>query len=285
LVVNENEEKDISKRCVYSDSYLKWNIINIIFHSIFTFIPIFYTSIRNHASIGFKAMSTNKDRIEKLELAFQKLAEETKKLAEENTKRFEDLEKSLENIASSLNEGFSGGLCKTNEENSQNSIKGLEHSFHEVMVNLPKTKGETSRNNTVHIPSPKSAQFSQSDVPPAFATPLPFHAYPNYDQGHKQVHTTPSPPTGTNINSKTPRESPLAKPAQIRPLHRRALPCVEFCRQRPPPKPPDQHLTLRFTGPSFFSEGVLEEIHRRKAKLQNYFNLEDKCRVKGMELI
>jgi hypothetical protein len=168
--------------------------------------------------------------IGKLELVFQKLAEE-------NTKRFDDLEKSLENIASSLNEGFSGGLCKTNEENSQNSIKGLERSFHEVMKNLPKTKGKTSWNNMVHIPSLKSAQFLQSDVPPAFATPPPFHAYPNYDQGHKQVHKTPSPPTGTNINSKTPTESPLAIPAQIRPLHQRSLPCVEFrfCSQRPPP--------------------------------------------------
>jgi hypothetical protein len=205
-----------------------------------------------------------------------------KKLAEDNTKRFDDQEKSLENIASSLNEGFLGGLCKTNEENSHNSIKGLERSFHEVMKNLPKTKGETSRNYTVHIPSPKSAQFSQSDVPPAFATPPPFHAYPNYDQGHKQVHTTPSLPTDTNINSKTPTESPLAKLAQTQPLHRRSLPCVEFRCQRPPP---DQHLPLRFTGPSFFLEGVLEQIHRRKAKLQNYFDLEDKCRVKGTELI
>jgi len=177
---------------------------------------------------------------------------------------FDDLEKPLENIASFLKEGFLGGLCKTNEENSQNSIKRLGRSFHEVMENLPKTKGKTSRNNTVHIPSPKSAQFSQSNIPPAFATPQPFHAYPNYDQRHKQVHTTPSPPTSTNINSKTPTESPLAKPAQIWPLDRRSLPCVEFRHQRPPPEPPDQHRLLRFTSPSFFSEGVLEEIHRRK---------------------
>jgi hypothetical protein len=92
----------------------------------------------------------------------------------------------------------------------------------------------------------------------------------------------PQAPTST---AKPPIESPLAKPAQIWPHHRRLLPCVEFRRQRPPPEPPDQHLPLRFTGPSFFSKGVLEQIHRRKAKMQNYFNLKDKCRVKGTKLI
>jgi len=54
-------------------------------------------------------MSTNKDQIGKLELAFQKLAEETKK-------QFDDLEKSLENIASYLKKGFSRSLQQSIKE-------------------------------------------------------------------------------------------------------------------------------------------------------------------------
>lgn len=65
-------------------------------------------------------MSTNKDQIEKLELAFQKLAEETKK-------RFDDLEKSLKNIASSLKNSFSGSLQRSIKEivDKKSALKSL----------------------------------------------------------------------------------------------------------------------------------------------------------------
>jgi hypothetical protein len=68
-------------------------------------------------------MSTNKDRIEKLELDFQKFSDDC-------TKRFESLEKSMENIASSIKEGFSGGQYKSDGENSQNSNKGFRETRH-----------------------------------------------------------------------------------------------------------------------------------------------------------
>jgi len=71
-------------------------------------------------------MSTQKDRIEKLETDVQKLVEE-------NTKRFADVDKALESIASSIKElsiGFSGGLNKNNGENSQNSSKESRDTHH-----------------------------------------------------------------------------------------------------------------------------------------------------------
>jgi hypothetical protein len=71
-------------------------------------------------------MSTQKDRIEKLETDVQKLVEE-------NTKRFAGVDKALENIASSIKElsiGFSGGLNKNNGENSQNSSKESRDTHH-----------------------------------------------------------------------------------------------------------------------------------------------------------
>jgi hypothetical protein len=83
-------------------------------------------------------MSTNNDQIGKLELAFQKLAEETKK-------QFDDLEKSLENIASSLKKGFSGSL--------QQSIKEI--------VDKKSSIEESSLQNTVQISSPKSTPLIQ----------------------------------------------------------------------------------------------------------------------------
>ncbi|KAJ0046471.1 hypothetical protein Pint_04289 [Pistacia integerrima] len=68
-------------------------------------------------------MSTNKDRIEKLELDVQKLSDNS-------AKWFESLEKSLENIASSIKEGFLGGQYKTDGENSQSSNKGFGETCH-----------------------------------------------------------------------------------------------------------------------------------------------------------
>jgi hypothetical protein len=68
-------------------------------------------------------MSTNKDRIEKLKLDFQKFSDDC-------TKWFESLEKSMENIASSIKEGFSGAQYKSDGENSQNSNKGFRDTCH-----------------------------------------------------------------------------------------------------------------------------------------------------------
>jgi len=79
-------------------------LIGVHYHLSIPFLHsslFFIHPIRNLASIGIRARLANKDQIGKLELAFQKLAEETKK-------QFDDLEKSLENIASSLKKGFSG---------------------------------------------------------------------------------------------------------------------------------------------------------------------------------
>jgi len=79
--------------------------------------------------------------------------------------------------------------------------------------------------------------------PHNFCDQFPYKPYPPKLWPMTQTsHMTPSPPTNTKINSKTLAEPPWAKSAQIRLLHQRALPCVEFRRQKPPPNPPDQPL-------------------------------------------
>ncbi|XP_062170539.1 G-type lectin S-receptor-like serine/threonine-protein kinase At4g27290 [Alnus glutinosa] len=102
-------------------------------------------------------MATKEERIQKLEANMQELKAIVKKLV-------------------------------TSHQDYAISIKELERSLHEFIENLSKTNGETSRNNSMHIPSPKSTQFLKSDVPPAFATPSPYHAHPNCDPRHKLVH-------------------------------------------------------------------------------------------------
>jgi hypothetical protein len=94
------------------------------------------------------------------------------------------------------------------------SIKGLERSLHEFKENLSKTNDKTSRNNSVHIPSPKCTQFLKTDVPQASTTPLLYHAHPNCDPGHKPAHTPPIDITTTGTTP--PKLQPTATHSPLR---------------------------------------------------------------------
>jgi hypothetical protein len=157
---------------------INWSSLSY-FHSISTFIPIFHTSITNSTSIGIRARSTNNDQIGKLELAFQKLAEETKK-------QFDDLKKSLENIASSLKKGFSGSL--------QRSIKEI--------VDKKSSTEESSLQNTVQISSPKSTPLIQ---PVTQSTDNPQPVQPLKTHNQPAVNTTTH---ACNIDTETTPKNP-----------------------------------------------------------------------------
>jgi hypothetical protein len=120
-------------------------------------------------------MSTNKDRIGKLELAFQKLAEETKK-------GFDNLKKSLENIASSLKEGFSN-------------------------------TGESLLQNTVQISSPKSTPLIQP-VTQCTDNPQPVQPLKTHNQSAVNTTIHPRD-NDTEPNSQNPHKIVLPQTTQI----------------------------------------------------------------------
>jgi hypothetical protein len=124
-------------------------------------------------------MSTNKDQIGKLELAFQKLAEETKK-------QFDDLEKSLENIASYLKKGFSRSL--------QQSIKEI--------VDKKSSTEESSLQNTVQISSAKSTPLIQP-VTQSIDNPQPVQPSKTHNQA-----TINTPTHACNIDAETTPKNP-----------------------------------------------------------------------------
>jgi hypothetical protein len=124
-------------------------------------------------------MSTNKDQIGKLELAFQKLAEETKK-------QFDDLEKSLENIASYLKKGFSRSL--------QQSIKEI--------VDKKSSTEESSLQNTVQISSPKSTPLIQ---PVTQSTDNPQPVQPSKTHNQATINTLTH---ACNIDAETTPKNP-----------------------------------------------------------------------------
>jgi hypothetical protein len=101
------------------DSYLKWNTFNNIPFPFFTFVH--YSSLPSEITYqsGIRAMSTQKDRIEKLETDMHEVKDSIQKLAQGNDTKLQDLKESLER---SMREIFDGS-SKNQGESSRNMTR------------------------------------------------------------------------------------------------------------------------------------------------------------------